>query len=892
MGRSRRRKGWRSGFLLFLVSVFVLCGSMVTPSSHAYALDDDLAKTPPMGWNSWNRFGCQIDEQLILDTAKAMVESGMKDAGYEYVNIDDCWMDEERDENGNYVADPERFPHGIKWLVDQIHDMGLKVGIYSSNGAMTCQGLPGGYGHEKEDAQKYAEWGIDYLKYDWCYSPELHYSADIDKISVNGVDYEAEDGTLEGGANVADCANCSGERKVGNIGNNSGSLTFDNVRVTKSGHYELTIYYANFYWEDGIPNRSVYVSVNGGEGQKVEFVNTGGWDSVKTATVQVQLESGDNTIKFYNPWTKHDNAKYAYTRMRDALDEAYAGTGRDIVFSLCEWGSNEPWLWAKDVGHLWRTTGDISDNWGSVLNILDQQVGLEKYAGPGHWNDPDMLEVGNGGMTNTEYTSHFSLWSILAAPLLAGNDLRNMDEATKDILTNQEVIEVNQDPLGVQGKKIRDDGDQEVWVKPLQNGDRAVVLFNRGSSAKTIQVNANDIGMPNAPSYVLRDLWKHTETVTAGEIVAHVPSHGVAMYRVKPGTPNAAPPLITLSFDSDKYIQPGETNELTSTITNYGRIAIRDIHVQLDVPEGWGIEDSTTHLENLPPGKSAQIDWLVTPPRDAEHGTVTLEGTASFVYGDQEETDVHTEASVRIPPPVPDHDAYLSDIDWVWETNGWGPVERDSSNGEQASSDGNTMTIGGVEYEKGLGVHAPSEVTYYLGGKFSKFTADIGVDDEVGDRGSVVFQVWADDEKVYESDVVTGSDAAEKVNVDISGAEELKLVVTDGGDDKNYDHANWADAKILKYPSAVNMKELVEQLEAEGEIQGDEAPHSLKIHLNAVTYYEEKELADKVVKHMEGFKQLLDYQMNATLISERAYHILKADADNVIQKWQSSTLRR
>ena len=282
-----------------------------------------LARTPPMGWNSWNKFGCDVSERLVKEMADAMVSSGLRDAGYQYIVIDDCWQ-VSRDADGAIVPDPERFPSGMKALADYVHAKGLKFGLYSDAGARTCQGRPGSNGYEVEDARQYAAWGVDYLKYDWCHT--------------EGVD-----------------------------------------------------------------------------------------------------------------------PKIAYPTMRDAL----RATGRPIVFSMCEWGRSQPWTWARGVAHLWRTTGDIEDCWscgGSFVRILDRQVGLEKYAGPGGWNDPDMLEVGNGGMTTSEYRAHFSFWSLLAAPLMAGNDLRTMSAETRDILANRDVIAIDQDPLGAQGRRIRDDG--------------------------------------------------------------------------------------------------------------------------------------------------------------------------------------------------------------------------------------------------------------------------------------------------------------------------------------------------------------------------------------------------------------------------------------------------
>jgi alpha-galactosidase len=349
-----------------------------------------LAMTPPMGWNSWNKFACNVSEQLIRETADAMVSSGMKDAGYEYIVIDDCWQ-VSRDSLGFIQADPKKFQSGIKALADYIHSKGLKFGIYSCAGDKTCGGRPAGRGHEYQDAISYAKWGVDYLKYDWC-----------------------------------------------------------------------------------------------------------------------------NTNKL--------NAEGSYTTMRDALYSA----GRPVVFSLCEWGDNKPWLWAKEVGHLWRTTGDIFNSfdcvedhgtwksWG-VMQIIDKQENLRQYAGPGHWNDPDMLEVGNGMYVNQD-RAHFTMWCMLAAPLISGNDLRTMSQQTREILTNKEVIAIDQDSLGVQGFRQAVKDSVETWLKPLNNDEWAVVFLNRSKSSKSIsqdwksfsvsdKLSNHNIDTTGKNVYLLRDLW-------------------------------------------------------------------------------------------------------------------------------------------------------------------------------------------------------------------------------------------------------------------------------------------------------------------------------------------------------------------------------------------------
>jgi len=382
-------------------SKVILLIVMLSPLISVGQTTTRLAQTPPMGWNSWNKFACNVSEKLIKEMADALVASGMKDAGYEYIVIDDCWQ-VSRDADGNIVPDKDRFPSGIKALADYIHAKGLKFGIYSDAGTGTCQNRPGSYNYEEKDARQYAAWGVDYLKYDWC--------------------------------------------------------------------------------------------------------NTSGIDP-----------------------------KVVYPKMSNALK----ATGRPIVFSMCEWGSSNPWYWAPGVAHLWRTTGDIQDCWDCKRDwggagwtlILDQQEGLEKFAGPGHWNDPDMLEVGNGGMNEAEYQAHFSFWCLLAAPLMAGNDLRNMSDTIKNILTNRDAISINQDALGKQGSKVLDEGNFEVWKKPLVNGDWAVILFNRGDPAIQADIKWNKLGI--AGNYTARDIWSKTNLGASAGFKGEIPRHSVKFYLLK-----------------------------------------------------------------------------------------------------------------------------------------------------------------------------------------------------------------------------------------------------------------------------------------------------------------------------------------------------------------------
>jgi alpha-galactosidase len=633
----------------------------------ALALDDGLARTPPMGFNNWNATHCRADfnEQMVKGMADLFVTSRLKDAGYEYINLDDCWALPQRDADGNLVPDPVRFPNGIKAVADYVHSKGLKIGIYTSAGTKTCNsaGFPGALGHEYQDAALFASWGIDYLKYDNC--------------NNQGVD-----------------------------------------------------------------------------------------------------------------------ARQRYTTMRDALK----ATGRKIVYSICEWGQNDPWLWAADVGHLWRTTGDIGDSWGSMVSILKQNMVLADYAGPGHWNDPDMLEVGNGGMTDTEYRSHFSLWAIMAAPLLIGSDLRDATPATFEILSNRDVITIDQDRHGRQGRPIRSDGGRHVFVKELADGDRAVALFNETEAPARISTTAAEAGLPEGPAYRIRDLWAHTTYETAGTIAATVPAHGTVMFRVGVDRRwEELPPLVDGAADAARpypgasaVVAAGSETTATTTATNYGRLPARDVRASLRGPSGWSVEPaSPTGTEELGSGRSFETRWTIGAPETAAPGTYALDATIAYRGGRREQR-----FEVVVPPPVRSGTTNLGDWSWLRAVNGWGPVERNQSNGERAAGDGRTITIQGRTYATGLGAHAPSEIEFYVGGRCSSLTADVGVDDEKAANGTVTFEIWADDRKVADSGVMDTATPSKSLAADLSGATLLRLVVTDAGDGINSDHADWADPRL------------------------------------------------------------------------------------------------
>ncbi|MFF1920575.1 glycoside hydrolase family 27 protein [Streptomyces sp. NPDC058221] len=472
----------------------------VAAAPEASAVENGLARTPQMGFNNWNTTGCgsQFNEAMVKGIADLFVSEGLKSAGYTYVNLDDCWALPSRNADGDLVADPVRFPNGIKAVADYVHSKGLKFGLYSSAGTKTCadNGFPGALGHEKQDANLWASWGVDYLKYDNC--------------------------------------------------NNTGA-----------------------------------------------------------------------------------DAETRYKTMGDALK----ATGRPILYGICEWGSNSPWNWAPAIGNSWRSTGDINDTWSKMIEIAHKNQPRAQYAKPGAWNDPDMLEVGNGGMSDTEYRTHFSLWAQMAAPLLIGSDIRTASPATLTILKNSDVIAVDQDSLGKQGTVVSSSGGQVVMSKELANGDRSVTLTNENGSAATVSTTADAVGLPNASSYRLTNLWSKAVSSTSGTISASVPAHGTVMYRVSDGTGSSTGtthPLVSASSQRCLDAQGGSTEPGTKigiwdchgkanqavTLTAAGELRLYDGSMCLDAYDKQTDPGTAVQLWTCNGGVNQQ--WKLNP-----NGTVT-----------------------------------------------------------------------------------------------------------------------------------------------------------------------------------------------------------------------------------------------------------------------------
>jgi alpha-galactosidase len=681
-----------------LFALILLAAVLIGVSPVAAATPVAPAGPPPMGWNSWNNFGCNINENIIKAAADQIVANGLDAAGYKYVNIDDCWMARDRDSDANLRADPVKFPSGIKAVADYVHGKGLKLGIYSSAGTATCQGLPASLGHETADANSFAAWGVDLLKYD----------------------------------------NCNSQDKP---------------------------------------------------------------------------------------------ALERYTAMGNAL----RATGRPIFYSLCNWGRDNPWLFGPATGgNMWRTTGDIEASWNSMTSLVDQQSGLELFSHPGAWNDPDMLEVGRPGLTDTESRAHFSLWALLNAPLILGNDLTSMSAFTKATISNAGVIAVDQDWGGSQGRRVRDLGDIETWAKPMSDGSVAVVLFNRTGAAATLSTSAAEIGIGGSSSYALKDLWSGATSTSSGGISASVPSHGAAMFRVaRAGTNTAALSAGTYQISAMTWLASSNAWGPVERDKSNGEQAAGDgrglsiggtgyahgLGVHADSAVNVWLGGSCTRFsanvgvdDEVGSGKGAVRFAVYGDGRLLAYSDVKSGGQPATVMGvptagvnamelrvtdgrngiDYDHADW---AEPQVSCSSAGTSAYVSDRAWTSSTNAWGPAERDQSNGEQPGGDGGVITVAGVSYPKGVGVHGASDVAV-AGGACRRLVAVAGVDAEVAAHGTVTFSVVGDSTTLYTSPTVTPGTPV-FIDVDVTGRSQVHLVVGNAGDGMDYDHADWGSASLV-----------------------------------------------------------------------------------------------
>jgi alpha-galactosidase len=626
-----------------------------------------------MGWNDWYSFGCNVSASLIEQTAKAMVTSGMKAAGYQYVNIDDCWLDSQRTADGSLQADPAKFPGGIKPVADYVHSLGLKLGIYEDVGTQTCAGYPGTYGHYAQDARTLASWGIDFIKMDWCNVP-----------------------------------------------------------------------FSDF---PGLSEEQVAIKL--------------------------------------------------YTEFGQALK----ATGRPILYSICEWDpSLQPWTWAPKIANVWRSNNDYGDSWSQVLGNLDQEASLSGDAGPGHWNDPDILQIGLSGLTTAEDQAQFSMWSMLSAPLLAGNDLRSMSPAVQRVLTNRAVIAVDQDPLGAEATRVSEQGNADVWVKRLANGDRAIMLLNRGTAPLDITTTVKAAGLPAAGGYRVSNLWTNDVTESGGTVAATVPGTSAVLLRVTPlrgpalRAVTASVPPLTDTAVSVPVVYPGSTEQIAGagqtitvpvTFRDDGRAPVTDARLTLTAPSGWPVSGSAPSRPVLGGGGELAGTWQVTVPAGTPPGSYTLTADASYTWPGGHAGHSGGDGSVQVEVP-PTGSPYLDTLTWLSATNGYGPVLTDEN------YYGGPLTIHGVNYAHGLWTNSPADLTYYLGGNCTAFTADLGLDDSDAGPGSVDYTIYADGTQVFDSGVVTNSTPTVHASADVTGAHILEIVVAEGNGTPTYGNADIA----------------------------------------------------------------------------------------------------
>ncbi|MGL5379609.1 NPCBM/NEW2 domain-containing protein [Clostridium sp.] len=783
---------------------------------------NEIGLTPQMGWSSWNFFKEKINEREIIEIADAMEKSGLVEAGYEYLNLDDCWHSSMRDEDGRLQGDLTNFPSGMKELVNQINERGMKVGVYTSNGDFTCEDLPASLGNERIDAETFAEWGIEYFKYDYCHNRQLpNKSPEIDRIYIgkagqyDSIIIEAEDATLTGEAVVQNNSGSYGGKYVTGLNANKGAIEFEDVYVEEAGEYILTIGLK----KSGNFDKFAQVVINGEDAYEAEVPPTSAWNPTGRHQIRVNLKAGNNTIKINNPIeSEQDSAKILYERMGNELKKATKKqsekTGeaeKQIFFSICEWGNNRPWEWGNGTGNSWRTTPDISANWGRIMEIYNKNVQLYEYAGPGAWNDPDMLEVGNGNLSYEQNKSHFTLWCMMAAPLILGNNVREFinedgtvdtENPTLQIITNKDMIAVDQDIKGVQGRIFKKDGNVDILVKPLDGGELAVCFFNKDAAATTSKVNISDlvsldyVDLEESEIYKTYELWDKTTERTDNELSASIPGYGVKVYKVSKSSIGEVDKEQSVKLDVNSVVEIGKEITVSTKVRNTGKEEMKNINVSLDLPSSFEVTPVETTKEGLATGEEFIAKWKIVTPN--KKGDFNIKTTAEFSY-DSEETSQSKEVTSSIRTmAVPEDNSKLGDIEWYSAVSGWGGAVRRNKNIKDMP-----IVINGKTYTSGMGTHANGETEIFLGGNPYNFKAIIGIDDETNGgaeqwgRPSATFEVLADGKVIYDSGVMKYKDEKE-IDLDIAGCQILTLRVTDAGDGNSYDECNWANGVFTK----------------------------------------------------------------------------------------------
>jgi alpha-galactosidase len=668
-----------------LAAVVLGATAVVVPlatAPSAAALDNGLARTPYLGWNTYYGLGTKFNEQTIKAEADAIVSRGLKAAGYNYVWLDGGWWQGTRDAAGNITVDPNQWRDGMKAVADYIHSKGLLAGIYTDAGKQGCGGVnEGSYGHYQQDANTFAAWGYDAVKVDFC----------------GGTDMQLDPAVAYGNFHDALLNNSSNRPMLFNICN----------PMVPEYH--------------GVPyDRSAYVSYKFG----------------------------------------------------------------------------------PDTGNSWRTYTDIgfshSIQWADVLRNYDKNALHPEAAGPGHWNDPDYLGP-ELGMTAAEAQAQFSLWAIAAAPLIIGSDVRTLSQQTIDMLKNPDVLAIDQDSLGAQGTRISQQGDGDVWVKPLANGDRAVALLNRGPDPQTISITAAAVGLPHAGSYTAHNLWSGASTETASTIGATVPGNSAVLLRVSPGVPAGGAPDTDLSAPQvpatpgaqQRLMVPGQQTAVRATFHDAGREPVTNVRLSLSAPSGWTVSAGSA-ATTVAPGGSLSATWQVTAPRGTLPGTYSLSDTATYTWGGSVTATRTGQVSVAVPPTPPSGSGYLSGDTWLAASSGWRVPMLDQSVGT------GPIRMLGTTYATGIGVASVSRIDYYLGGNCTHLSGTVGIDDAVNfdpTGGTATFTVAGEGQSKWDSGIVDRT-APKTFDVDLSGVTVLSLQVGDGGDGTYNDRADWGGFRL------------------------------------------------------------------------------------------------
>jgi alpha-galactosidase len=680
----------------YLSSTYASAAPAGVPAATAAVADaqpctpNGLACTPYMGWNTYYGLGSQFNESTIVSAANAMVSSGLRDVGYNYVWIDGGWWNGTRDAAGNITVDPTQWPHGMAWVASYIHSLGLKAGIYTDAGANGCGGSnQGSYGHYQQDADQFAAWGFDAVKVDFC-----------------------------------------GGNKLG-LDPATAYAQFSQALQNNSSHRPMLLNICNpFYPGELGPNDPPY----------------------------------------------NQSAYYSYA-------------------------------FGPNVANSWRTDTDAgfvhSIQWSDVLRNLDADAMHPEAAAPGHWNDPDYLGP-ELGMTPSEAQGQFTMWAMVAAPLMIGSDVRSLSNQTIAMLTNRAVIAVDQDSLGVQGTRIAQEGSGDVWVKPLANGDRAVAFLNRGSTPLTLSTTAAAVGLTQADRYTMDNLWTNGVTETAGTIRATVAPDSAVLYRVSVGAAPGTPPAVTLSAPDVQapanaavgpILPPGQNAQVSAALYNDGREPITSAALSLAAPAQVQVTAQTPQRSPaVPPGGQLSVTWSAGAVPGALPGGISLDVAGGYTWGGTHTASVGAAEAATIPYPPPTGTTYLSNQPWLGASSGWEYVTRDAS-----VANAGPLTMQGQVYPKGLGVASVSQVDFFLGGQCQRLTATVGIDDIVNQvssqGGTAEFEIYGDGSKIYDSGVVDRT-ATRSVNVDVTGTQVLTLYVGDGGDGGYNDRADWGGLQL------------------------------------------------------------------------------------------------